>query len=290
MKHIIIFFVFGIVFGLFPSEASAQLAFKGPDSPVASGSIVTFTVTGEYSRQNPLEKKEVVSVPSSGEMSYAPGQHPGVYCVLWNTNYFSNNNTAGRFQYKLTNESTSPKTVEITFRDCNIYTYDEANKGRTTVQTFKCTVTVNPAAPDLSNSISINSVNKVETILFGVDCGFAHAYGTPFNPTGHMERDVWKFAYDINYSKLISSVNDADIYWEWVVSDNSTNFPAQKQFLIYPYGTSKTTPQSGTKKVTVEANDAMDEYDSKVTVRAKSRATGARYSPDYTFYFTAVGH
>lgn len=139
-------------------------------------------------------------------------------------------------------------------------------------------------------AINISSVSKVETVLIGTDCGFQHAYGTSFNPNGHMENGVWKFAYDINYTKLNSSVNDADIYWEWVVSDYS-NFPTtEKQFLVYPYAGNKYGPFNGEKKVFVEANDFLDEYDSKVTVRAKSRSTGAVYSKDYTFYFTAVNH
>jgi|GEM_PF-6273417 len=139
-------------------------------------------------------------------------------------------------------------------------------------------------------AINISSVSKVETVLIGTDCGFQHAYGTSFNPNGHMENGVWKFAYDINYTKSNPSVADSDIYWEWVVSDYS-NFPiTEKQFLVYPYAGTKYGPFNGEKKVFVEANDFLDEYDSKVTVRAKSRSTGTVYSKDYTFYFTAVNH
>jgi hypothetical protein len=145
--------------------------------------------------------------------------------------------------------------------------------------------------PDVPPSpITINSVNKVETILFGTDCGFPHAYGTSYNPNGHMENGVWKFAYDISFTKNNASVVDSDIYWEWEVADMS-NYPVtEKQFLVYPYGTIKGTPMNGNKKVFVEANDYLDEYDSKVFVRAKSRSTGAILSSTFSINFTAVNH
>lgn len=147
------------------------------------------------------------------------------------------------------------------------------------------TPVVTPPSP-----ITINSVNKVETILFGTDCGFPHAYGTSYNPNGFMENGVWKFAYDISFTKNNASVVDSDIYWEWEVADMS-NYPVtEKQFLVYPYGTVKGTPMNGNKKVFVEANDYLDEYDSKVFVRAKSRSTGSVLSSTFTLYFNGVNH
>jgi hypothetical protein len=147
---------------------------------------------------------------------------------------------------------------------------------------------VPPDVPPLP--ITINSVNKVETILFGTDCGFPHAYGTSSNPNGFMENGVWKFAYDISFTKNNASVVDSDIYWEWEVADMS-NYPVtEKQFLVYPYGTIKGTPMNGNKKVFVEANDYLDEYDSKVFVRAKSRSTGSVLSSTFTLYFNGVNH
>ncbi|OAQ41588.1 hypothetical protein A5893_00275 [Pedobacter psychrophilus] len=147
-----------------------------------------------------------------------------------------------------------------------------------------------PPAPPLIPPITINAVNKVETILFGTDCGLAHAYGVSYNPRGHMENGVWKFAYEVSFTKNNSNISDDDVFWEWVVSDFS-NYPVtEKQFLVYPYGTDKTVVMNGEKKVTVEANDYLDEYDSVVKVRAKSRSTGSILSSDFTFYFTAVNH
>jgi len=142
--------------------------------------------------------------------------------------------------------------------------------------------------------IAISNVKKVETILFGTDCGFAHAYGTPIKAEGHMENGVWKFAYQVDFSIVDSTIPESDIYWEWIVEDNSQYIPQEKQFLVYPYGTTKSTPlsaQNGNRLVTVEANDYSDEYDSKVTVRAKSkRIIGQVYSADYVFYFSGVNH
>ncbi|WP_426328207.1 hypothetical protein [Pedobacter sp. R-06] len=168
--------------------------------------------------------------------------------------------------------------------------YDNVqNTTRISSTNIKYGLTLAPP-PSPSSYITINSINKVETILFGTDCGFPHAYGTSYNPNGFMENGVWKFAYDISFTKNNASVVDSDIYWEWEVADMS-NYPVtEKQFLVYPYGTIKGTPMNGNKKVFVEANDYLDEYDSKVFVRAKSRSTGSVLSSTFTLYFNGVNH
>lgn len=134
--------------------------------------------------------------------------------------------------------------------------------------------------------INITSVYKAETSLIGVDCGFGPAHAA----ANHMENGVWRLAYDINYTKTNPAIADSDIYWEWIVADEA-NYPSiGKQFLVYPYGGVKNDFHNGQKKVWVEANDYLDEYQSKVTVRAKSRSTGDVYSSNLVFYFSGVNH
>ena len=136
--------------------------------------------------------------------------------------------------------------------------------------------------PLLSNAITISSVSKINRILMGEDCGFNHP--------NHMEKDVWKFIYQANFEITNSSVSESDVFWEWTVTDNSSYFPNQKQFLTYPEGGIKGAPQDGRYRITIEANDYLEAYDSKVIVRAKSRTTGARYSSDYIFNVSAIHH
>lgn len=144
------------------------------------------------------------------------------------------------------------------------------------------TVTYGINAPPIPQyAVNITNVTKVERMLIGTDCGFIPQ---------HMEKDAWAFAYNINFTKNNSSISDSDIFWEWVVLDPSFYFAGERQFLVYPYGTTKSTPLNGEAKVTVEANDYLDEYDSKVIVRAKSRSTNTILSSDYTFYFAGVNH
>lgn len=171
------------------------------------------------------------------------------------------------------------------------HVYFDSNQNKTLTEYISnTTIGVQVPVPSLKNAITINGVPKVETILFGADCGFVHAYGTPTYSPGHMEKDVWKFAYDVNYTKVNSSVLDSDIYWEWLVEDNSQYIPLEKQFIPYPYGTGRLTQLNGNKKVTIEANDLLDEYSSKARVWARSRSTGSRLSSDYILYLSGVNH
>lgn len=147
-------------------------------------------------------------------------------------------------------------------------------------------IQINNPPPTPQYGINITSVYKAETSLIGVDCGFGPAHAA----ANHMENGVWRLAYDINYTKTNPAIPDSDIYWEWIVADE-TNYPSiGKQFLVYPYGGVKNDSHDGQKKVWVEANDYLDEYQSKVTVRAKSRSTGNVYSSDLVFYFSGVNH
>lgn len=269
-----------IVCFLATNKVCAQaISLSGPTTPVASETIVTFTVMGETAN------KHVGSVPKSADAINNDLLVPGVSCILWDTDYYANG-VSGKFNYKLINENTVSKTVQLKFRIV-VVAYAANGALTTTDEYFSCIVTVGPS---LKNAITINGVPKVETILFGADCGFVHAYGTPTYSPGHMEKDVWKFAYDVNYTKVNSSVLDSDIYWEWLVEDNSQYIPLEKQFITYPYGTGRLTQLNGNKKVTIEANDLLDEYSSKARVWARSRSTGSRLSSDYILYLSGVNH
>jgi hypothetical protein len=135
--------------------------------------------------------------------------------------------------------------------------------------------TINP-----SSSITINSVNNVEVISFEPD--HFHA------PMG-MEVGVFNYVYEVSYTNS-SSISENDIYFEWVVEDQSHYSYPEKQFLVYPYGTSASTPLNGEKKITMEANDILDEFTSKVFVRAKSRSTGQYLSSQYILYVNGRAH
>lgn len=114
------------------------LSLSGPTTAVTSGALATFTVAGETAN------KFMGSVPGFADAIINNLLVSGVTCQLWGTDYFADNSVAGKFIYKLVNENTVAKTVELKFR---ITVVTKAANGSFTIgdQYFSCNVTINPA-------------------------------------------------------------------------------------------------------------------------------------------------
>lgn len=141
------------------------ITFKSSVQTIASGTIVTFETTGESA------SKFIGSVPFLGNTS-----HTDIECSLYNTDYYSDNGQKGKFQYKISNSTSSGKTVTITF---NVLVLTTTNNGTgITSENVKFThnITVGPQIiPEISNNIislsapfsSIENINVDGTIAQG---------------------------------------------------------------------------------------------------------------------------
>jgi hypothetical protein len=147
-----IYVFFGIILCmLFTNKICAQsIGLTGPTQPVASGTIFTFIATGETAN------KYVGSVPLYGSSITA-----GVTCPLYATDYYIDNNQAGKFQYRLLNTNTVAKTVEIQFL-LQVMTKINGSLSSSS-QTVKCTVTILPAPSgplEISNLVTYPSLGQ----------------------------------------------------------------------------------------------------------------------------------
>lgn len=136
------------------------IGLSGPTTAVASGSIVTFTATGETA------SKHIGSVPRYAEAIYNNLLVPGITSELWDSYYYADNGVGGKFNYKLINTNTVAKTVQLSFRT-SIATYATNGSLTTTVQNFSCTVTINPAPPVVGIDPAI--LTKINSMGFTTD-------------------------------------------------------------------------------------------------------------------------
>ncbi|SFH18602.1 hypothetical protein [Pedobacter insulae] len=265
--------IIAVVYFISIKNVVAQtISLAASGTTVESGGIIKISASGE----NNQKKISTFGHPITNNSD--------VQSSLWNTSYYLNTSNPSTSEYKFINNTNSPITLNVQIPH-TILTIPSSGPMTFTPQTFNFNVTVSPKYP-----INISKVSKDETVLIGSDCGFPHAYGTWYNTNGMMEYNVWKFIFIVEFTNSSSTISDSDIYWEWEVEDPSAYFYNEKQFLVYPYGATKQTPLNGEKKVAIEANDRLDEYSSRVVVRAKSKTSGTILSPDFFFSVAAVDH
>lgn len=177
-----------IVCFLAANKVCAQtINLSGPTTPVASGTIVTFTVTGETAN------KHVGSVPTSADAINNDLLVQGVTCKLWDTNYYVDNGVSGKFNYKLINENTVAKTVQLKFRIV-IVAYGANGALTTSDQYFSCFVTINPAPPPSVNIADLVTYPSKTQSLIGIKL------------PGETLEAKW------NPAKMTSSLVDVSIY------------------------------------------------------------------------------
>jgi hypothetical protein len=120
------------------NSVSAQISLSGPTTVVPSGTIVRFTATGETAN------KYIGSVPTYAEAQSGGSTVPGVSAPLWNTNYYTDNHIAGKFDYKLVNTNSVAKTVTLSFGSVLIVTTTGTSTSYSQ-QNIYVTVTIAPA-------------------------------------------------------------------------------------------------------------------------------------------------
>lgn len=153
-----------IVCLLFNNKVCAQtIGLSGPTTVVPSGTIVTFTATGESAN------KYIASVPQNADASYYVVNH-GVTCPLWDTiNYFEETGQPGKFNYKLINTNTVAKTVKLNF---TMFIATKTN-GSTSFanQNVSYTVTIGPAAPVGVDPATLTKINSMGFATDGISLG-----------------------------------------------------------------------------------------------------------------------
>lgn len=113
-----------------------NIQFNGPTSPVQSGTIVTFSATGETSNTY------IGSVPIDGGTNW-DSPNPGLRCQLSDTYYYRDTNQASKFNYTLTNTNSVAKTVNLAF-NVLIVSFSANGTLTTTNKLLRYSVTINP--------------------------------------------------------------------------------------------------------------------------------------------------